>query len=128
MKKKLVIGVLIIMVLIIIGFAYINTVIYSMKNLPEGVYISESTSPEKTFTIKVYYCDGGATTSDAIRCEVVINENNSKENIYWEYGVTNANIEWIDDNTVEINSHQIEVPNGRYDGRKYKAQNEEKDK
>lgn len=125
MKKKLVVGVLIIMLLIIAGFGYINTVIYNMKNLPKGIYIYESTSPENTFTIKAYYCDGGATTEEAVRCEVISNLTGAKENIYWQYGVTEAYIKWIDENTVEINTHQLELPEGRYDGRKHRIKKEE---
>lgn len=40
-----------------------------------------------------------------------------KKNIYWEYHCENAEIEWIDDTTVEINGKHLKVITDSYDWR-----------
>lgn len=91
---------------------------FDMNRLPTGEYLTEETSPDGTYTIKAYRNNGGATTSYSIRGELVFNKNNSKtKNIYWNYREDTAEIEWIDNETVIINGHTLEVPNERFDFR-----------
>ena len=80
--------------------------------------ITESISPEGTYTINAYLYNGGATTSYVVLGELVFNKENKKsKKIYWQYKEENAVIEWIDDDTVLINGVQLELPHETYDYR-----------
>ena len=92
---------------------------FDMNRLPTGDYLTEETSPDGTYTLKAYLTNGGATTSYAIRGELVFNNRNNKtKNIYWNHREETADIEWIDTNTVVINSHTLNVPYDTFDFRK----------
>lgn len=89
-----------------------------MNRLPTGDYLTEETSPDGNYTIKAYLTNGGATTSFAIRGELVFNNRKNKEkNIYWNYREETANIEWINNDTVIINGKTLNVPNDKFDFR-----------
>lgn len=91
---------------------------FDMNRLPTGEYLTEETSPDGTYTLKAYVTNGGATVSFAIRGELVFNnKNNKSKNIYWNYREENADIEWIDDDTVVINGHTLNLPNDKFDFR-----------
>jgi len=91
---------------------------FDMNRLPKGEYITEETSPNGVYTLKAYVNSGGATTSYTIRGELVFNKRNNKtKNIYWNYRENNANIDWIDNDTVVINGHTLNVPNDNFDFR-----------
>lgn len=116
MKKKIIIAAMITIALL--GYA-IYWAFYDMNRLPAGELISEVQSPGGTYTLKSYRTDGGATTSYAIRGELNFNTENKKpDNIYWEYRVENATVEWVDDDTVIINGFQLDVPDEKYDFRR----------
>ncbi|MBU3220710.1 DUF5412 family protein [Clostridium algidicarnis] len=89
-----------------------------MSNLPNGEYLSKSTSPNGTYTIRTYLCNGGATVDYAVRGELIINNKNKKaRNIYWEYKINVSEITLDSDDTVKINGHKINLPSGKYDWR-----------
>jgi len=91
---------------------------FDMNRLPTGDYLTEETSPDGTYTLKAYVTNGGATTSYAVRGELVFNNKNNKtKNIYWNYREETANIEWINNDTVEMNGHTLHVPNDKFDFR-----------
>ena len=76
---------------------FIYWAFYDISRLPTGKLISEVQSPGGTYTIKSYLIDGGATTSYGISGELNFNiENKKPKNIYWEYRVENAAVEWLD--------------------------------
>ena len=113
-KISLIVGILFIGV---IGYG-VYWAFFDMDRLPTGEYLTEETSPDGTYTIRAYRNNGGATTSYSIRGELVFNKNNSKtKNIYWNYREDTAEIEWIDNDTVIINGHTLEVPNEKFDFR-----------
>lgn len=58
-------------------------------------------------------------TSYAVLGELIFNKENrkSKKN-YWQYREENAEIEWIDDDTVRINDVTLEIPEQSFDDRK----------
>ena len=88
-----------------------------MNTLPTGEYLTEETSPDGTYTLKAYV-SVTSLSSDAVRGELVFNKRNGKtKNIYWNYRESTAKIEWLDNKTVVINGHTLEVPNGKYDWR-----------
>lgn len=105
-------------ILIFLGFS-IHLCFFSMHNLPKGEFLYKDTSPQGTYTLKVYFCYGGSLSSDAVRVELIDNnKKGKKKNIYWEYRASNAMITWIDDNKVKINDHELSLPNDKYDWRK----------
>jgi hypothetical protein len=102
---------------VLIGYG-VYWAFFDMSRLPTGEYLTEETSPERTYTLKAYVTNGGATTSYAIRGELVFNDRNNKtKNIYWNYREETADIVWKDDDTVEINGHILDVPDDTFDFR-----------
>lgn len=82
-------------------------------------FITESTSPQGTYTIHAYRSDSGATISYAVLGELIFNKEERKsKKIYWQYREEDAEIEWIDDDTVRINDVTLELPEQSYDYRK----------
>lgn len=101
----------------LITYAYYWAFI-DMGRLPSGGYLSEATSADGKYTLRTYVTNGGATTSFSVRGELVFNDRNNKtKNIYWNNRENTAIISWVDDDTVIINGHKIDVPNGKYDFR-----------
>jgi len=89
----------------------------SMKHLPEGEYLKSSVSPEGTYKIKAYVsCT--SLSSDAVRCEVQNTDTGKTKNVYWEYRKSDADISWVDDETVIINGRMLNVTSDKYDWRK----------
>lgn len=117
MRKKILISIPIIMVFLICIFYWFG---FSMSRLPKGDLISEKQSPNGTYTVKAYITSGGATTSFAIRGELNYNKvKKSPKNIYWNYREDKAIIEWVDDNTVIINGHKLNMPDEKFDYRRH---------
>lgn len=116
MKKKI----LITFIVLIALFSFLGYwAFFDMTRLPKGELISQLKSPNGTYTVKAYISDGGATTSYAIRGELNFNNSRRKpKNIYWNYRQEKAKIEWIDDDTVIINGHELDVLNEKFDFRR----------
>ena len=92
---------------------------FSIQNIKGEEHIATYTSPNETYELEIFRNNGGATTSYAI-LGVLHKQSNSKysRNIYWENRQENAEVEWIDDNTVIINNKRIEnVEKDKYDFR-----------
>ncbi|WP_226037701.1 DUF5412 domain-containing protein [Aquibacillus saliphilus] len=91
---------------------------FDMERLPTGRFLTEEISPDGKYTIKAYVANSGATTSYSIRGELVFNERNNKtKNVYWNYRENTANIKWVDNDTVRINGHELNLPNDKFDFR-----------
>ena len=92
---------------------------FSMDRLPTGEKIAEKQSPDGTYTFKAYVTNGGATTSFAVRGELVFNHREyfKTKNVYWNYREDTAKIVWKDNDTVIINGHTLNVPEDTYDFR-----------
>lgn len=91
---------------------------FDMNRLPTGEYLTEEVSPDGKYTLKAYVANGGATTSYAVRGELVFNQKKSKtKNIYWNNEEEAAEITWTDDNTVVINGHSLDVLKDKFDFR-----------
>ncbi|GKV55020.1 hypothetical protein NCCP2222_09670 [Sporosarcina sp. NCCP-2222] len=122
MKKRSTIIITIFIPLLI--FAVVLSIIwyqffYNTQRLPEGVFLTESSSPGGDYTVTAYLVDGGATVSYAVRAEVVYHrKKDKKKNIYWQYREDEASIEWLDSHTVRINGHKLDVRRDVYDWRK----------
>ncbi len=105
--------------IIIILILVINHFFYSMSNLPDGEFLTESRSPNGEYTVKAYVSMSGATVADAVRGEVVYHQKkDKKKNIYWNYRESTAEIDWIDEHTISINGVKLDVRKDVYDFRK----------
>lgn len=93
-------------------------VIGCLSRLPTGTLIKSSVSPNGTYVVNAYLCDGGATVDQAIRAEAVHVETGKSRNIYWQYHAYDAQIEWLDDNVVTVNGITLNVMHDMYDYRK----------
>lgn len=91
----------------------------STSRLPKGELMSEVQFPDGRYTIKTYLTNGGATTSYGIRGELNFNNSTKKpKNIYWDYRIEEAEIEWMDDDVVIINGIRLKVPYEKFDWRR----------
>ena len=101
----------------IIGYG-VYWAFFDMNRLPSGEYLTEEMSPDRKYTLKAYVTNGGATTAYSVRGELVFNDKDKKtKNIYWNNRENTATISWIDNNTVEINGHTLDVKRDKYDFR-----------
>ena len=92
---------------------------FNPRHLPSGDYISQSTSPNGKYTVKIYQSNGGATTDFAVRGEVTYNNKtfNKTKNIYWNYPQAKASVKWISHDTVNISGHVLNVKKDTFDFR-----------
>jgi len=95
-----------------------DSIFRGMDNLPKGDFISAYDSPLKSYTLNIYLCGGGATVDFSIRGELVNNDDDSQKNIYWSYHEQEAEVEWLDAETVIINERKLNVLQDVYDFRK----------
>ena len=92
--------------------------ITSCTKLPEGKLIKSSLSPTQRYRVNAYLADGGATTDFAVRCEVVNEHTGKIRNIYWNYHESDAELLWVDDETISINGIILNVITDMYDFRR----------
>ena len=118
-KRKKIVKISLIIIIFFMGFIGYGVywAFFEMSRLPTGEYLTEQTSPDGTYTLKAYV-SSPSLSSDAVRGELVFNERDGKtKNIYWNYRESTAKIEWVDNKTVVINGHTLDVPNGKFDFR-----------
>ncbi len=97
----------------------IGQLFFNPQHLPSGDYISQSTSSNGNYTVKIYQSNGGATTGFAIRGEVTYNNKtfHKTKNIYWNYPQEKAAVKWINHDTVNISGHVLNVKKDTFDFR-----------
>ncbi|WP_432352309.1 DUF5412 domain-containing protein [Sporosarcina sp. A2] len=106
------------LIVVLAGYAF-YWIFFDMNHFPTGEFLTEESSPNGAYTVKAFVTDGGATTSYAIRGELVSNEkNNMPKTIYWNYREDSAEIIWQDNHTVVINGHVLDVRKDKYDFRR----------
>lgn len=108
----LVISILAILSAIMYAFGY-----FFYFGRPHGEFMYGVESPNGEYTVNAYLCNGGATVAYAVRGEVVNNETGKKRNIYWDYKIKTAEIEWINNDVVSINGHVLNIHTDSYDYR-----------
>lgn len=91
---------------------------YSMEKLPKGELLNTYPSPNEEHQINIYLCDGGATTDWSIRGELVECQTQISKNIYWCYHENDADVQWVDNETVMINGRTLNIHWDVYDWRK----------
>lgn len=117
-KSRIVIALFPLFFIILISYGF-YWAFFDMNRLPKQELIAEVKSPNGTYTIKAYLSDGGATTAFAVLGELNYNKENKRpKNIYWNYREDHADINWIDNDSVIINGHKLDVPNDTFDFRR----------
>ncbi|QDP99627.1 hypothetical protein FOH38_03095 [Lysinibacillus fusiformis] len=100
--------VIVIVIIFIIGIPIYDFLNVELDELSVGKFLSEYPSPNNDYTAKAYLIDeGGATVRAAIRVE--IDFENEIKTIYWNYDESTVNIKWLDDETIEINNHKLNI-------------------
>ncbi|HHD2587761.1 TPA: DUF5412 family protein [Clostridium perfringens] len=112
-------GVYIIVTLIFLGVATFK-ISSSIREFNERFKVSEeflgeTVSSDGKYKVEAYLINGGATVDWSVKC--YLREGESKKEIYRDYHINEANMIWIDNNTISINNHNIDLPNGKYDFR-----------
>lgn len=116
-KSILIISLSIIVVICTIAYG-VYWAFYDIQRINGQEYINESTSPNGKYTITTYLNNGGATTDYAVLGTLKNNSNDKTKNIYWQYNCDEAEISWIDNETIKINGIQLNVENEIYDFRR----------
>ncbi|MDK0967778.1 DUF5412 family protein [Clostridium perfringens] len=112
-------GVYIIVTLIFLGVATFK-ISSSIREFNDRFKVSEellgeTVSSDGKYKVEVYLINGGATVDWSVKC--YLREGESKKEIYRDYHINEANMIWIDNDTISINNHNIDLPNGKYDFR-----------
>ncbi|EJT5920267.1 DUF5412 family protein [Clostridium perfringens] len=112
-------GVYIITILIFLGVATFK-ISSSIREFNERFKVSEeflgeTVSSDGKYKVEAYLINGGATVDWSVKC--YLREGESKKEIYRDYHINEANMIWIDNDTISINNHNIDLPNGKYDFR-----------
>ena len=117
--KKSIITISLIIAIILGGITYaVYWAFYDIQRINGQEYITESTSPDGTYTMIAYLNDGGATTGYAVLGTLKNNNSGKTKNIYWQYHCEEAEISWINDETIKINGIKLNVKNQIYDYRR----------
>lgn len=112
-------GVYIIVTLIFLGVATFK-ISSSIREFNDRFKVSEellgeTVSSDGKYKVEAYLINGGATLDWSVKC--YLREGDIKKEIYRDYHINEANMVWIDNDTISINNHNIDLPNGKYDFR-----------
>ena len=117
MKKQLIIAVSKLLIVIIILAFSIYWAFYDIQHIKGQEILKEVSSPLGTYTVTAYLNSGGATVDYSVLCSVKTNGQSKEKNIYWQYKCQEADISWVDEQTVQINGVKLNVIRDTYDYR-----------
>ena len=89
-----------------------------MEDLPDGNKLSESTSVNGTYRLELFLCVQSGT--QYIRGALTTIASGETKNIYWDIYSSTLDVEWIDDATVKLGGHSLNVMTDIYDCRESK--------
>ena len=112
----LIVGIVVLLIIALLGYAY-HWAFYDIQRLEGQEVIQEVSSPNGTYTVTAYLTNGGATTAYGVLCSVKNNSTGKEKNIYWQYRCENADIIWLDEQTVQINGVKLNIKKDTYDYR-----------
>lgn len=108
-------------VLSIIAVFGVYQLFFNIDNLPEGDFLTQVDSPNGLYSINAYIVNGGATVAYSVRCELAYKKESQKpRNIYWNYRENEVSINWLDNETVLINGHRLQVHSDVFDFRRHR--------
>lgn len=119
-KKEIKITVLSLLLFVVILTGIISFLHFqqcNMENIDEGEFIESISSPNKDYLLNSYFLDGGPISGNGIRVELVNKKTNRVKNIYYDYPVNSVNMEWVDNHTVKINDHIMNIYKDTYNWR-----------
>lgn len=91
---------------------------FDIQRINGQAYLTQSTSPNGTYTATSYLNNGGATTGYAVLITVKNNKNGKSKNIYWKYPCEKSEMKWLSDEIIKINGLELNVKNEIYDYRR----------
>lgn len=103
--------------IIIIALIILNNT-FSIPSFPRGELLFTSNSPHNAYILEIYRMNGGATTSYAIRGEIIDRKTGVRKKIYYQYRAGDAIVSWVNEHTVMINGKTLDVRKDIYDSRK----------
>lgn len=103
---------LLLLLILVGGFIFLKAFFAPSKEL-----ISRTESSDGKYKVEAYLINGGATVDWAVRCYLKGDKILGKKLIYNDYHVDSASLIWIDNDTIWINGHEIDLPDGKYDFR-----------
>ncbi len=116
-NKNFILVVYIIAILIFLGVATfkISSSIRELNDSFKASKVSEELLGEKVssdgkYKVEAYLINGGATVDWAVKC--YLREEDIKKEIYRDYHINEANMIWIDNDTISINNHNIDLTKG----------------
>lgn len=119
MKKTLVIvGIVVLLIVSLLGYGF-YWAFYDIQHIKGQEILQKVSSPDGTYTITAYLNNGGATTAYAVLCSVKNNGTGKERNIYWQYRDFDANIIWLNEETVQIDGVELDVNKDTYDFRRF---------
>ena len=118
-KSKGCLGIIIGLMVAILICGYVGKE-YIMKPIddlitPSEKFVKNSFSPDQKYKIQVYTISSVATTEVAMKCYLKTDSSEDDKLIYDDNNVSRMDIKWIDNDTVSINSHELDLPDGKYD-------------
>lgn len=99
----------------------IDRAFFDIQRISGQEYLSQSTSPDGTYTVTAYLNNGGATTDFAVLGRLKNNRTGKERNIYWQYHCSKAEMQWINNETIRVNDKELNVINEIYDYRRSKS-------
>lgn len=112
--KKIIIIVLVIITTLSYGIYW---AFFDMDRLPKDKFISEVISPSGEYSIKAYVSETSLSAPAVLGELNYISKRKKPKNIYWNYREDSADIKWIDNVTVIINGHKLNVLTDTFDFR-----------
>ncbi|MGG7177131.1 DUF5412 family protein [Clostridium paraputrificum] len=65
--------------------------------------------------MQVYTINSAATTEVGMKCYLKGDSSEEDKLIYDDNKVSKMDIKWVDKDTVNINGHELDLPDGKYD-------------
>ncbi len=112
--KKIIIAVLVVIAILSYGIYW---AFFDMGRLPKDKFLSEVISPGGEYSIKAYVSESSLSAPAVLGELNFISKRKRPKNIYWNYREDHADIEWVDNFTVIINGHKLNVLKDTFDFR-----------